>query len=291
MVRLSRRLVLLLGALAPVGCAPAAVPRRESPFDALEAKIGGRVGVFALDTASGARLEHRADERFAMCSTFKWALAAAVLARVDRGELALDDPIAFGESDLLEYAPATRANVARGQMTIEALADAIVTISDNTAANLLLREVGGPAGLTAFMRSLGDEETRLDRDEPMLNTNLPDDPRDTTTPRAMVGALRAALLGDVLSAPSRALLLGWLERCETGRARLRAGFPPDWRVGDKTGTGNRGACNDVAIATAPGAAPILVAAYVSDGAADKEALEAAHASVASVVAAELGPAQ
>lgn len=241
--------------------------------------MGGRLGVFALDTASGRALAHRPDERFAMCSTFKWALAAAVLARVDRGQLALDAPVAYSASDLLEYAPVTRSQLPAGSMSVEALARAAVTVSDNTAANLLLAQVGGPQGFTRFVRSLDDAVTRLDRDEPSLNRNDPGDPRDTTTPRAMVGLMRAVLCDDVLSVDARARLLGWLRASETGRERLRAGLPPTWIVGDKTGTGPRGAANDVAIATPPGRGPILIAAYLSDGDAGLAALQAAHAEV------------
>lgn len=253
----------------------------------IEARVGGRVGVFAVDTSTGRQLAHRPDERFAMCSTFKWALAAAVLARVDRAELSLLDRVPYGPTDLLDYAPVTREHVAARSMTIDALASAAVTVSDNTAANLLLTKIGGPAGLTQFVRPLGDLVTRLDRDEPTLNDNDPSDPRDTTTPRAMVGLMRKVLCGDALSPACRARLLGWLRACETGKDRLRAGLPQDWSVGDKTGTGSRGAVNDVAIAVPPSRAPVLVAVYLSDGKAGLPALVAAHAAVGRLVAREL----
>jgi beta-lactamase class A len=240
----------------------------------IEARVGGRVGVFAIDTGTGEELAHRADERFAMCSTFKWALAAAVLARVDRKELSLDDRVGYGEADLLDHAPETRAAYVRGErsMSLEALARAAVVSSDNTAANLLLGKVAGPAGLTRFVQSIGDAVTRFDRNEPGLNENAPGDPRDTTSPRAMVALMRAVLQGNALSDASRTRLIGWLRACETGKDRLRAGLPQDWTVGDKTGTGARGAFNDVAIATPPGRAPVLVAAYLSDGRASAAAL-------------------
>jgi beta-lactamase class A len=227
--------------------------------------VGGRVGVFALDTGSRNYLAHREDERFAMCSTFKWALAAAVLARVDRGELSLDERVRCGQSDLLQYAPTTRAHVSEGSMTVEALARAAITNSDNTAANLLLTMVDGPPGLTQFFRRLGDPVTRLDRNEPMLNTNVRGDVRDTTSSRAMVGLMQSVLCGDVLSPGGRDRLIGWLKGCETGHERLRAGLPADWTVGDKTGTGLEGAANDVAIVLPPRLAPILIASYLSDG--------------------------
>jgi len=284
---------LLLGTTSALAAAcsasrvPASVAASRSLAD-IETRLGGRVGVFALDTASGRHLAHRPDDRFAMCSTFKWVLAAAVLAGVDRGVQALDTPVAYGADDLLAYAPVTRAHLAAGSMTVEALAQAAVTVSDNTAANLLLARIGGPQGLTAFVRSLDDPETRLDRNEPTLNSNDPGDPRDTTTPRAMVGLLRRVLCGDALLPVSRERLLGWLRGSETGRERLRAGLPSAWIVGDKTGTGLRGAANDVAIATPPGRAPILIAAYLSDSDARLPALHAAHAEVARCIGRAFG---
>ena len=291
----TRRAVLHgLAALVPA-CAsgvrpsPASPPRAEPrTLSGIEAAVGGRVGVFAVDTGSGRMVAHRQDERFAMCSTFKWALAAAVLLRVDRGELSLDERVAYDTSDLLDHAPVTAARVAEGSLTVEVLAHAAVTVSDNPAANLLLGTVGGPAGLTATLRGLGDPVTRLDRYELALNDNIPGDPRDTTSPRAMVTLMREVLCGDALTPASKARLLGWLCACETGKDRLRAGLPKDWTVGDKTGTGMRGAVHDVAIAWPPGRAPILIAAYMSDGEAGRARLVAAHEAVGRLVAAELG---
>jgi beta-lactamase class A len=253
-------------------------------LDTIEARVGGRVGVYALDTGSGRYTGHRADERFAMCSTFKWVLAASVLARVDQGECRLADVIRYGQSDLLSNAPVTTSHVAEGELTVRALAEAAVTVSDNTAANLLLATVGGPAGLTAYIRAQGDTVTRLDRIETALNANEPGDARDTTTPRAMAGLLQRVLCGHVLRPESRELVLGWMRACETGRRRLRAGLPADWVVGDKTGGGMRNAVNDVAIAWPPGKPPIIVACYLSDSSGSFTALEAAQASVGELVA-------
>jgi len=267
---------------------PEATPEADhgsaSALTELEHELGGRVGLCAIDTDSGATLEHRADERFAMCSTFKWALAAAVLARVDRDELSLQDTVPYEAKDLLDYAPVTRDHLPEGQMSVEALAEAAVTLSDNTAANLLLGRVDGPAGLTAFLRQHHDEVTRLDRNEPTLNTNLPDDPRDTTTPRAMATTLHRIAFGTVLEDDSRQRLLGWLEGCRTCDERLRAGIPESWRAGGKTGTCNRGACNDVAVLWPPGRAPIVVAAYLSDSDASLPELTAAQAAIGRIVA-------
>jgi beta-lactamase class A len=253
----------------------------------IERSVGGRVRVFALDTGSGRHLSQREDERFALCSTFKWALAAAILARVDRGKLALDERVHYGQSDLLDHAPTTREHVADGSMTIEALAKAAITNSDNTAANLLLTKVDGPPGLTVFFRHLGDAVTRLDRTEPSLNENIRGDVRDTTSPRAMVSLMQSVLCGDVLSRGSRDRLVDWLSACETGLDRLRAGLPADWAVGDKTGTGLDGAVNDVALAIPPGRPPILIASYFSESTSALPLLNAAHAEVARIVARHL----
>lgn len=250
----------------------------------LETQIGGRLGVYAFQAGGTLVLSHRDSERFAMCSTFKWALAAAILKRVDEGELSLEQNIEYGETDLLEYAPVTRAQLSSGKMSIAALAQASVTLSDNTAANLLLAQIGGPAGLTAFFRTLGDEVTRLDRNEPSLNENILGDARDTTSPRAMAHSLQAALEGETLSARSRQQLASWLIETQTGIKRLRAGFPSDLRAGDKTGTGEHGANNDVAVLWPKQAAPIFVASYLSENNASIDDANLIHAQVGQLVA-------
>jgi beta-lactamase class A len=250
----------------------------------IEARIGGRVGVMAIDTSNGTEVSQRADERFAMCSTFKWVLAAFVLSQVEQDEMSRDERLSYGTEDLLDYAPVARKHVDRGWLTVDALCSAIVTVSDNTAANLLLNRIGGPAELTAFLRQNGDKVTRLDRTEPDLNTNLRGDERDTTTPRAMAETMNRILVGDVLSAPNRDMLLQWLREATTGLGRLRGGLPSGWIAGDKTGTGVNGAANDVAIAWPPGRNPILIAAYLSESDAAPEDLNAAHVAIARSVA-------
>lgn len=306
----STRRHFLLGCLLASGCqprrpaerprddevAPPAEGQGQSNRDShvaladLEAGIGGRLGVFALDTKTARTIQHRPDERFALCSTFKWVLAAQVLHRVDRGDLRLDELVPFRASDLLEYAPVARARVSEGALSIEELARAAVVVSDNTAANLLLEKVGGPAGLTAFVRAVGDQVTRLDRNEPALNGNEPGDPRDTTSPRAMAHLLDSVLCKDVLSVGGRARLVDWLVACETGAGRLKAGLPPDYRLGHKTGSGGTGAhsaVNDVAIVWPPARDPILIASYLSDAVRDLPELEQVHAEVARIVVREL----
>lgn len=229
---------------------------------AIEAGSGGRLGVYIVDTATGASVSHRAGERFPMCSTFKVLAAALVLQRVDAGHEQLDRRIPYGREVLVPHSPVTERHVGAG-MTLAQLCEATITTSDNAAANLILQSYGGPAALTAYMRTLGDTHTRLDRTEPSLNEATPGDLRDTTTPAAMVASLQRLLLGDALAAPSRAQLTQWMVANTTGDARLRAGLPTGWRVGDKTGAGALGTNNDVAIFWPPGRAPWLVAAYLT----------------------------
>ena len=285
------RRAILLAAIAaclnPTRSSAASGPEVSETLNELERAIGGRLGVFVLDTSTRLAIEHRPDERFAMCSTFKWLLAAQLLHQADIGAASLKEQIEFNQGDLLEYAPVARAKVRRGRMSLSEAAAAAVVLSDNTAANLLLGRLGGPPAFTEFARSLGDTITRLDRLEPDLNSNTPQDSSDTTSPRAMVASLEAALLGNSLSPRSRRQLLGWLRASETGYARLRAGLPRSWRVGDKTGTGSNGAVNNIAIAFPPGRKPLLFAVYISDTQAARGDLERAHARVANLAAATL----
>jgi len=258
--------------------------QREGLSD-IEQRLGGHLGVAAIDLHSGHRLEYHAIDRFPMCSTFKLLAVAVVLHRVDRGDEHLDRRISFGEGDLLEYAPVTRAHVQEGGMTLGDLCAAAVEQSDNTAANLILGTLGGPPAVTQYARALGDPVTRLDRTEPALNEAAAGDERDTTTPAAMLGDMRAILTDDALSPVSRDRLTGWLVASTTGAARLRAGLPTGWKAGDKTGTGRNGASGDLVIAWSPGRQPILIAAYVlSPGRADAQR-DAAYADVARFVSA------
>ena len=256
-------------------------------MDALEAKFGGRLGVAALDTASGRRLLRRADERFPMCSTFKLLAAAAILKRVDAGEDRLDRFVPYGPTDLLDYAPITKSRVAEGGMPLGDLCAAAIDWSDNTAGNLILRDIGGPAGFTAYARTLGDDLTRLDRTEPTLNTALAGDERDTTSPSAMLADLRTVLLGDALSTASRERLTQWMIADKVGDKRIRAGLPPGWIAGDKTGAGDNGATNTVSIVWPPGRAPILASVYFVGSTADTEARNGVHAEIGRIIAATL----
>ena len=242
----------------------------------LEQKTGARIGLAALDTSGGHLLARdfnwNATERFVMCSTFKLSLAAATLARADRSEEKLDRLVHYDKSVPIGFSPATAKNVDRG-MTVRELCEAAIIYSDNGAANLLLAAMGGPAALTSYWRSIGDTISRLDDTEPKLN--IPDGERNTTTPAAMLADLKLLLLGGALSPASGAQLLSWMHANTTGTNRLRAGLPPSWQWGDKTGTGPEkfGLVNDIGIATPPGRKPILMVCYTSG--ADEKVLAAA----------------
>jgi beta-lactamase class A len=250
----------------------------------IEAAAGGRLGVAVVDAAGGLSLAHRADERFPMCSTFKALAAAAALKRVDAGADTLDRRIAFGPADLLEYAPIAKAHVGAGAMSLADVCAAALQWSDNTAANLLLKTIGGPPAVTAFARALGDSVTRLDRDEPTLNTAIPGDPRDTTSPAAMAADLRALILGETLSAASRRQLEAWMAGDRVGDKRLRAGLPADWGIADKTGTGDHGAANAIAILRPPARSPLFVAVYFAESDRSPDERNAVHRDVARVIA-------
>ena len=263
---LSRRTFVTLTAFALPGSAFAVPSSRFSALPSALARLeqmnGGRLGVAVLDTATGERSGYRRNERFPMCSTFKFLLASAVLQRVDRSQEALDRAVAIPSKPLLFNSPLTEPH-AGGTMTISALCHAALTQSDNTAANLLLETVGGPDAITRFSRSIGDGVTRLDRTETSLNESLAGDPRDTTSPAAMVEDLHSLLLGDVLSQAARNQLRDWMEANVTGLERLRANLPVGWRAADKTGSNGEHTTNDIAILWPDGKPPVIIAAYIT----------------------------
>lgn len=280
-----RTLLAAFGASAVAACAmPRASMTDDAALAAIRAETGGRLGVHALDTGTGAMFSLDANSRYAMCSTFKAPLAAAILAQVDAGHLRLDQPVRFTRADLVPHAPVVEAALGMGVLSIEAMCKGTVELSDNVAANLLLPLIGGPAGFTRFARAQGDAVTRLDRIEPELNIVRGGDVRDTTTPAAMVGLMRAVLTGDTLSPASRDRLIGWMVASPTGRERLRGGVPADWRAGDKTGTSGEGYFNDIAILWPPNRAPIAVACYLDAPGLDPKRANAAHAAVGALVA-------
>lgn len=264
----------------------AAVPARAeaSPFARLEAESGGRLGIAILDSAMGRVTGQRLGERFAMTSTVKLPLAGALLARADAGEERLDRRLPIPRDALVTWSPVTEPASGGPGLTLAELAEAMMTQSDNTAANLILDALGGPSALNAFLRGLGDAVTRLDRPEPALNEARPGDPRDTTTPAAMVATLGALCTGPVLSAGARARLLGWMVANRTGGPLLRAGLPAGWRIGDRTGAGGFHSRGVVAILWPPeGSPPLFVAAYLHEGPAAMAARDAIFARLGALI--------
>ncbi len=241
------------------------VGRLKARLAEIDKRSGGRLGCAVLNMSTGMVVAHRGDERFPMCSTFKASAVAFVVQRVDRGAERLDRRIVFSEHDILSHAPITKLHVGGNGMSVADLCAAAITVSDNTAANLLLASFGGPAALTSFWRAMGDNVTRLDRTELELNEGKPGDPRDTTSPIAMLENLRKFVLGDVLSPPSRKMFSKWLVANTTGDARLRSGFPRDWVIGDKTGTGGYETSNDIAVIWPLNRKPLVVTAYLTQG--------------------------
>ena len=286
----SRRSVLSL-VLAAAAASPAHSAGAQRALKALHKRIGGRLGVHILDSQSGRRIAYDDDSRYAMASTFKLPLAAALLWQVDHGAFPLSRTLAISKDDLKPTSPAVEAKLAAGAtgMTVSELCAAVVVQSDNAAANVLLAGIGGPQAFTQFMRSIGDKVTRLDRNELELNENQPGDERDTTTPRAMVDSLLRIFTQDVLSLTSRAMLIDWMSASRTGLDRVRAGIPKSWPAGDKTGTGPNGAVNDLCLVYPPDRRPIFVAVYMSESALDVKALAAAHAEIGTLVAKEKWP--
>ena len=269
----------------------AASRAQEAPIASIsdyERSSGGRIGVYAENIRTGARLSWRADERFVMCSTFKASLAACILSRVDHGQDRLETLISYGANDIQDwYAPVAKANLSKGFLSVREMCRAAVEQSDNTCANLLLSRVGGPPALTAFWRENGDQVTRLDDPEPFLNRTPPGDPRDTTTPAAMAQTLCRFVLGRVLSEPSRTPFIEWLVGCRTGANRLRAGLPTNWVIGDKTGNNGSDAAGDIAVVWPKANFPIVICAYTRGGAPSAQQLESAFAGIGRYVGAQL----
>lgn len=298
----------VLGAalLAPAGAAPAAAPppgassatgtvpgapaerSTEARFTALERQYDARLGVVAVEVGTGRVVAHRPDERFAFASTIK-ALQVGALLRT-AGDADLDRTVRWTEDDLVTYSPVTEQHVADG-LTVRELADAAVRYSDNTAANLLFDELGGPAGLTAELRRIGDTTTTSVREEPDLNTAVPGDVRDTSTPRALARSLAAYTLGCVLAPDRRAELVDLLVRNTTGDALVRAGAPDGWTIGDKTGSASYGTRNDIAVAWPPAGStrsPVVIAVLTSGDEADDPTHDALVADATRVAFAGLG---
>ena len=256
-------------------------------LEAYERSSDGRVGVYAENLATGVKLAWRASDRFVMCSTFKASLAALVLKRVDQGRDSLDQMIPYGVADIEDYAPVAKGHLAKGALSVADMCKAAVELSDNTCANLLLARVGGPSAVTAFWRLIGDNVSRLDHNEPLLNRTPPGRPEDTTTPVAMAGNLRRLVLGEALSRPSRERFTGWMLNCQTGDNRLRAGLPTTWRIGNKTGNNGKDAAGDIGVVWPPSGGPLVVCVYTRGGAPTSVQLETVFTDIGRLVARQL----
>ncbi|MDQ2989258.1 MAG: class A beta-lactamase [Pseudomonadota bacterium] len=279
---LTRRSLMLAALAAPFARCALATPRDETfarDIQRIETASGGRLGVAAFDTGRQVQLSYRGEERFPMCSTFKVLASSSILAR---GPALLSKRIHYTKADLVPYAPVTELHLVDG-MTNAELCAAAVQRSDNAAANLLMKQLGGPAGVTAFARSLGDEMFRLDRWEPELNSATPGDPRDTTTPVAMMRTLQKLALGDTLAPAARKLLVDWMLSSPTGTERIRAGVPAGWKVADKTGSGSHGSTNTIAVLYPPAKTPIVIAVYFTQS--PKQRSDVVAAAARAVVAA------
>lgn len=244
--------------------------------------------MYALDTGSGVTVGHRADERFPMCSTFKVLAASAILRLRTQQPGLLDRLVRYTEAQLVDGSPISSKHVADG-MTVSALCAAAMQYSDNGAANQLLDILGGPPGVTAFVRTIGDLVSRLDRYETDLNIVPPGELRDTSTPAQMGKNLRALALGEALDPAGRDLLINWMVGNTTGSTRIRAGLPPGWRVGDKTGSGARNEINDVAVCWPPGRAPLIISVYTAPTDPNAKGDGKALADAASIVVRALTP--
>jgi beta-lactamase class A len=283
---MDRRSFNALAALAALSCLPAAAADDDplaTRCRAIEAELGGRLGVALLDVRSARHSAWRGDERFPMCSTFKWLASAALLARVDAGRERLERRLRFERAQLVPHSPVTGRHIGAPGMTLAALCEATITESDNTAGNLILQALGGPQAVTRYARSLGDASTRLDRIEPHLNESLPGDERDTTTPRAMAVLLQRLLLEDTLRPASRQLLTDWMLATRTSGERLRKDLPAGWRLADKTGSGANGSHNDVGVFWRPDGSPVVAAVYFTGSTAGFDARNRAIAAVARLV--------
>ncbi len=273
---------LLLLAASPRAAEKPQAASAETLLANLEKTSGGRLGVYALNTADGAEVRYRADEHFPMCSTFKLILAAAILEKSTRRAGLLEERVHFAKSDLVSHSPISEQHLNDG-MTIAELCAAVMKYSDNTAANLLIKNLGGPSDVTAYARSIGNTEFRLDRWETAMSACVPGDLRDTVTPASMARSLQALVLGETLSPAHRKQMNDWLRENTTGAKRIRAGIPSDWQAGDKTGTGDYGTANDIAVLWPPGRKPIVLAIYHTQKEADAKSNDEIIAATARIM--------
>ncbi|WP_269583117.1 class A beta-lactamase [Roseibium sp. Sym1] len=250
-----------------------------------ETRLSARIGVAVIDTETGDTWQHRGDERFPTNSTFKAFLCAALLDAGAKGLVDPDRKVMIRDSDLVSYSPVTEKHVGGAPLSLRDLCEITVTISDNAAANLVMKEIGGPEALTAYLRAIGDDVTRSDRWEPELNSGIPGDERDTTSPDAAARTLKKLVLEETLPDAGRKQLTDWLVGNKVGNATLRAGLPDGWRIADKTGAG----ANNIAVIWPDGRKPVVIAIYITQTAASFEARNNAIAGIGRALAASLVP--
>ncbi len=280
---------LPLSLLITAFCLPVIASPRLAPEQAklAEQQLHARAGFAELDLATGAlRDSYRSGERFPMMSTYKVLLCGAVLARIDSGRERSERRIMYRQQDLEKYSPVTEQHLSEG-MTIAGLCDAAITMSDNTAANLLLSSIGGPQALTRFLRQTGDPMTRLDRQEPELNEALPGDPRDTTTPEAMAQTLRNLLTGKILTAASQQQLLHWMIADQVAGPLLRKVLPAGWFIADKSGAGEHGSRGIIAVTGPAGKPSHIVVIYITDNDAKMDVLNRQIAGIGAAMFSDL----
>jgi beta-lactamase class A len=287
---LTRRSLLGL-ALGAVLADEASAASAASQIRKIQKRVGGRLGVHVLDSQSGKRIALDDGSRYAMASTFKLPMVAALLWQIDHGAFPLLQTMPIAKKDLLANSPILEKAIEKGatELTVSDLCGAAISYSDNAATNILLNGMGGPEAVTKFLRSIGDEVTRCDRTEPDLNSNLPGDERDTTTPRVMTDNMLKIFTQDVLSLGARALLIDWMGSARTGLDRVRKGLPANWQSGDKTGTGQYGAFNDLVITFPPKRRPILASIYMSESSLGETELAAAQAEIGAIIGREKWP--
>ncbi|WP_434052726.1 MAG: class A beta-lactamase [Roseibium sp.] len=289
MISSSRRFALL-GLLIPI---LSVVPAGAADFDPgpvaravedVETRLSARVGVAIMDTQTGKTWSNRGDERFPLNSTFKALLCAALLDAAEKGTADAKREVVVQESDIVSYSPVLEKHVGGKGFSIGELCEVTVTTSDNAAANLVMAELGGPEGVTAYLRRIGDDKTRIDRWEPDSNTGVPGDPRDTTTPWAAAETLRKLVLGDALEPQARVTLTSWLEGNKVGNSTLRAGIPKNWRIADKTGAGSNGSRNNIAVIWPENRDPVVIAIYITQTTAAFQTRNAAIAGIGAALA-------
>ena len=275
-------LPLLFGTTALRAQTTATVSAIQQQLADLEKSAGGRLGVALINTADNSLILYRGDERFPMCSTSKLMAVSGILKQSETSKDLLSQKVLIQQADLVNYNPITEKHL-DAEMSLAELSAAALQYSDNAAMNKLIKQLGGPAKVTAFARSIGDTTYRLDRNEPSLNSAIPGDERDTTSPAAMAESLHQLTLGHALAEPQRAQLVQWMKGNTTGAESIRAGLPASWVIGDKTGSGNYGTTNDIAVIWPANHAPLIFVTYFTQTQVDAKGRKDVLSSAAKIV--------